>query len=100
MPPDPPTVSGLRPSVSQGTCLLTSQCPSTSKVNENREWASLVIAPLSQKVGQLSLLQHVEKLKYKKIQTNTKDKKEEKQKICAPSSQLEWPPYHATDAKM
>lgn len=35
------------------------------------------------------MLQHVEKLKYKKIQTNTKDKKEEKQKICAPSSQLD-----------
>ena len=35
MPPDPPRGSGLRPSVLQGTCLLTSQCPSTSKVNEN-----------------------------------------------------------------
>ena len=35
MPPDPPRCSGLRPSVLRGTCLLTSQCPSTSKVNEN-----------------------------------------------------------------
>ena len=35
MPPEPPRGSGLRPSVLQGTCLLTSQCPSTSKVNEN-----------------------------------------------------------------
>ena len=35
MPPDPSTVSGLRSSVSQGTCLLTGQGPSTSKVNEN-----------------------------------------------------------------
>ena len=35
MPPDPPRGLGLRPSVFQGTCLLTSQCPSTSKVNEN-----------------------------------------------------------------
>ena len=33
--PGPPRGSGLRPSVLQGTCLLTSQCPSTSKVNEN-----------------------------------------------------------------
>ena len=35
MPPDPPRGSGLWPSVLQSTCLLTSQCPSTSKVNEN-----------------------------------------------------------------
>ena len=35
MPPDPPRGSGLWPSILQGTCLLTSQCPSTSKVNEN-----------------------------------------------------------------
>ena len=35
MPPDPPRGLGLWPSVSQGTCLLTSQYPSTSKVNEN-----------------------------------------------------------------
>ena len=35
MPLDPPRCSGLRPSVLWGTCLLTSQCPSTSKVNEN-----------------------------------------------------------------
>ena len=35
MPPDPPRGSGLRPSLLQGTWLLTSQCPSTSKVNEN-----------------------------------------------------------------
>jgi len=41
MPPDPPTVSGLRPSVSQGTCLLTSQCPSTSKVKENPDYVKL-----------------------------------------------------------
>ena len=33
--PGPPRGLGLWPSVSQGTCLLTSQCPSTSKVNEN-----------------------------------------------------------------
>ena len=35
MPLDPHRGSGLRPSVLQGTCLFTSQCPSTSKVNEN-----------------------------------------------------------------
>ena len=35
MPPDPPRGSGLQPSLLQGTWLLTSQCPSTSEVNEN-----------------------------------------------------------------
>ena len=33
--PDPPRGSGLLPSISQCTCLLTRQCPSTSKVNED-----------------------------------------------------------------
>lgn len=35
MPPDPPRGSGLWPSIIQCTGLLTRQCPSTSKVNEN-----------------------------------------------------------------
>ena len=39
MPPGPPRGSGLWPSVLQGTCLLTSQCPSTSKANENPDRA-------------------------------------------------------------
>ena len=43
LPLDPPRGSGLWPPVLQGSCLLTSQCPSTPKVNENpallgRKW--------------------------------------------------------------
>ena len=37
MSSDPPRGSGRRPSILQVTCLLTRQCPSTSKVNENPE---------------------------------------------------------------
>ena len=55
MPPEPPRGSGLRPSVSQGTYLLTSQCPSTSKVNENPvcPQTKLVFEPVHRSDGKL-----------------------------------------------
>jgi len=60
MPPDPPTVSGLQPSVSQGTCPLTSQCPSTSKVNENPGHANGV----AKQANNIIIIIHVKVVKF------------------------------------
>ena len=43
MLPDPLRGSDLRPSISQSICLLTRQCPSTSKVNKNPASTLLVL---------------------------------------------------------